>query len=423
MRFDGYFILSDLLNIPNLYTKGTKWFGDRLKSCFFGTPKTPGICGHDERMYVAAYGSLAFFWKISISVGLVIASSVLFHGAGIVLAGLGVVLWFGMPLFQQYKQLFGESAKQSINRSRTAFSCGLSLILLVGLFTFFRAPSIKSAPAIVQFGDETIVRAGADGFIREILVKDGQAVRAGDSMVVMSNPQLTLEVDRLLYEANEAKIQSRIHQQKQETSLAQSQQQKYVSLMDQAMEKQKQADALIVRADFDGFVFQRGLSNSFDSFSKRGDPLLTLAKRDQKEVVISVDQKDLESLRTNEGLPVRVLVPGMEMFESKLDKIEPTASSKPSHISLCAHVSGPLPVKQAAANDSSGGEADAMELLSPRLTATLELDKELSTQLHSGQIGRAFFKARSQSLGSYLFLAASDWLEKQFEQASATAAF
>ena len=423
MRFDGYFILSDMLNIPNLYTKGTKWFGDRLKSCFFGLPKSKNICGRDEQTCVAVYGSLAFFWKISISVGLVIASSVLFQGAGIVLSAIGVVLWFGMPLFQQYQQLLGASASQPIDRRRTVFSCGLALILLVGMFTFFRAPSIKSAPVIVQFGDETILRAGADGFIREILVKDGQAVRAGDTMIVMSNPQLNLEVDQLLCEAAEARIQSRIHQQQQETSLAQSQQQRHVSLMEQASEKQKQADALVVRAAFDGFVFQRGLNNSINSFSKRGDPLLTLAKRDQKEVVISVDQKDLESIRINKDESVRVILPGVPMFESQLDKIAPTASSRPSHLALCAHVNGPLPVKQADSGDDSDNDDSSMELLSPRLTATLELDKVLSTRLQAGQVGRAFFKARSQSLGSYLFLAARDWFKTQVELASQTAAF
>ncbi len=423
MRFDGYFILSDLLNIPNLYTKGTRWFGDRLKSHFFGLPITTGICSSDERTCVAVYGSLAFFWKISISVGLIIASSVLFQGAGVVLAVLGSVLWFGLPVMQQYRQLFGDNAKQTIDRSRTAFSCGLSLILLIGMFTFFRAPSIKSAPAIVQFGDETIVRAGADGFIQKILVEDGQQVQEGDPLITMSNPQLSLEVDRLRRQAEEARVQSRIHQQLHETSLAQSAHQNYISLIEQTAEKQKQADALIVRAEFNGFAFQRGLSNSEGSFAKRGSPLLTLARRNQKEIIVSVDQKDLESLRRNEGAPVRVVMPGVSLFESKLDKINPTASSRPSHISLCAHVSGPLAVKQAASNEQTNDGAATMELLSPRLTATLELDESLSNQLQSGQIGRVFFKARSQSLGSYLFLAASDWLKRQVEQASQTAAF
>ena len=63
MRFDGYFLLSDALAIPNLYTKGTNWFGDRLKSVFFGTPLTPNLCPQSELRTASIYGSMAFFWN------------------------------------------------------------------------------------------------------------------------------------------------------------------------------------------------------------------------------------------------------------------------------------------------------------------------------------------------------------------------
>ena len=422
MRFDGYFILSDLLNVPNLYAKGTKWFADRLKALFFGTPRTRGLCPPDELRCVAIYGSLAFFWKISISVGLVIAASALFQGAGLVLALNGVVLWFGLPIARQVSRVFGPNAKHSINPWRTIVSCSASVFLVIGMFTFFRAPSIKSVPAIVQFNEETILRAGADGFVREILVSDGQAVFAGQPVVRLANPQLTLEVDQLRRQAEEARIQGRIHQQLQETSLSLAQTERYHSLVHQAEEKQKQADQLVVRAPFDGFVFKRQLENTLGSFAERGAPLLTLARRQQKEIIVSVDQRDLESLRKNAGEQVRVVMPGVKVFSSRLHRIDPAASSQPSHMALCAHMSGPLPVRPARAPDHSGDSA-AMELLSPRVTAQLRLDSQQSNQLQSGQIGRAFFKARSQSLGSYLFLAASDWLENQFKQAAETAVF
>ena len=85
MRFDGYFILSDLLNVPNLYTKGTKWFGDRIKSLTLASPKRP-ISTARRIAPSCIYGTLAFFWKIIICFSLIIGASVIFYGAGIVLA-------------------------------------------------------------------------------------------------------------------------------------------------------------------------------------------------------------------------------------------------------------------------------------------------------------------------------------------------
>ena len=125
MRFDGYFILSDLLKIPNLYTKGTKWFADRIRSLYFGLPKTPNLYGPGELGRVAIYGALAFFWKITICFSLIIGASVLFYGAGMILAAIGVVLWFVVPIATQIKGLFGPAAPYPVNRRRMAISIAI----------------------------------------------------------------------------------------------------------------------------------------------------------------------------------------------------------------------------------------------------------------------------------------------------------
>ena len=100
MRFDGYYILADSLGIANMYTKGTKLFGDMLRSWFFGVPRTPNLCPPHEKRVALAYGILAFFWKITISLSLIIGASVLFHGLGKLLGIIGVFMFFGMPIMQ-----------------------------------------------------------------------------------------------------------------------------------------------------------------------------------------------------------------------------------------------------------------------------------------------------------------------------------
>ena len=60
MRFDGYYMLTDLLNIPNLYSKGLAWFSESLKSLLFGTPKSKNICPANELPIVRAYGTVSY---------------------------------------------------------------------------------------------------------------------------------------------------------------------------------------------------------------------------------------------------------------------------------------------------------------------------------------------------------------------------
>lgn len=421
MRFDGYFLLSDLLAIPNLYTKGTKWFGDRLQHLLLGTPKTTNLCSSKELTAVAIYGSLAFFWKISISISLIIGAGVLFHGAGLMLSAFGVALWFGLPIFKQLKLLFGPEAKLTPSGPRMAVSAVALAATVTGMFGVLKAPATKSSPAIVQFAEETILRAQASGFIREVLVQDGEAVRAGDRLIVLDNPTLVNEVVELERLANEALIQSRIYQQQHEIALSQTELKKHQELTEQLNEKRAEAAGLQVTAPFDGFVFKRQLGNRVGSFAKRGDELLTVAQQRTKEVVVSIDQRDLESIQGNEGEDLRVALPGLTVFRSKLLRVNPRASLQPTHPSLCAHAGGVLPVRPAQTSDEQDGPR--FELLAPRFNVVLELDEESSERVQSGQRGRAFFATCQQSLGSYLFLASKDWLETKIEIATQTAAF
>lgn len=415
MRFDGYFILSDLLKVPNLYAKGTGWFGDRIKHLFLGTEKTPNLYAPQEGRVVKVYGSMAFFWKISISVGLIIAASVMFNGAGLILGAIGVVLWFGLPLMKQYKMHFSGEAQKPINRGRAIISCLCAALLVGALFWVLKAPPTKSAPAVVQFADETILRSAADGFVDEVLIKSGDAVVAGQPLLSLRNENLTLEVDALVDEIKAKTIQHRIYRQQNELGLAKVEEESLTGLKKQLAEKREQAAGLVVRSPLTGFVFARNMQHMLGSFVSQGDELMTVAQRKTKEIVVSVDQLDLESIQLAEDKPLRVALPGMALFESTISRIDPRASNHPTHPSLCADAGGPLPLKPGSKDDNDA-QPD-MLLLSPRFDVLVSLDDEVSKSLHSGQRGRVFFKARTQSLGSYLFLAASDWLKTQIDQA------
>ena len=421
MRFDGYYILSDTINVPNLYPKGTKWFGDRLKRLLFGTPLTSNICAASEIRRVAVYGSMAFFWKILISLSLIIGSSVIFHGSGIVLAVLGVGLWFGLPIYKQFKMIFGPDSNCPPNMRRVQLSAISIAVVIVCMFSVLRGPATKSAPAIVQFKNEVPLRADADGFVKLIHVQNGQQVKTGEVLLELENRELTNEILGLKLEAEEAAIQARIFREQTENALAQAEQKNHESLLIQLKEKQAQAAGLKVIAPFDGFVFQRNLDHCLGSFVHRGDEVLNIAQQQTKEIVVSIDQSDLESIKGNEGKFLRVAFPGNRVFKSELVRVNPRAEDRPTHPSLCAHLGGPLPVRQAARENET--DDSNMKLLSPRFTADLSVSSEFASELHSGQRGRAFFSARKQSLGSCLYLAVSDWFKKKLEQATYTAAF
>lgn len=421
MRFDGYFILSDLLNVPNLYPKGTRWFGDRSRALFFGTPKTTGLFAAEEATVARIYGTMAWFWKWSISVGLIIGASVMFNGAGLLLGIIGAVLWIGLPVFNQFKSLFGANAQIPYSKRRTAISCLAVAGSLACLFLVLKAPATKSAPAIVRFSDETVIRAAADGFVQEILVATGQHVEKGQELVRMHNDDLDTEINQTIAELETAKIQTRIHRQNGDLSLVNVEMEMVAGLETQLSEKRAQRDALVLCSPISGHVFQRNLSDLSGSFIKRGDVVMSVAAQDTKELVVSVDQRDLESIKSNVGRDVRVLLPGRPVFASSIERVDPRATDRTTEPRLCANSGGPLPVKpnpNAQAGDDSEG---SFVLLSPRFDAYVSIAPSIGSEIHAGQRCQVFFSATEQSLGSYFFLATSEWLKNKIELAVETA--
>ena len=419
MRFDGYYILADALKVNNLYTKGTKWFGDLLLSKFFGIPQTANRFKRSERIAIGIYGVLAWGWKVLICVGLIIGASVLFQGAGKIIAVLGGVFFFAIPFWFQFKRLFGSDSSLRPKASRVAMSCTAVCALILCTFMFFRAPATKSAAAIVQFKNEIPIRAESEGFVDEIRVASGADVVADQVLFVLSNPKLQLEIRQLAQDVNASQIQSRIFKQENQLALFQSEQERLFGLQKQLAELKQQHAGLTVRAPFDGFVFARDLESKVGSFIQPGDSLLTIAQRKTKEIVVAIDQQDWESLKGKIGAEMQIAIRSKKLFEAPISRIDPRASDKPRFPELSADCGGPLPIKKIQSVDSH----DSARLLTPHFYVDLDLTAEESLNLYAGQRGRAFFQTKRQSMGSYLLVAAENWLKHKIEMATQTSAF
>ena len=419
MRFDGYYMLTDLLNIPNLYTKGLGWFTDRTKNLFFGTPKSKDICPANELPIVRMYGASAFCWKVLVCCTLLIAASVLFYGVGILMAVVGGVLWLAMPILRFFKSVFGVS-NRNYSVGRIAVSSTCLVLLVTSVFTWLGSPAKKSAPAIVQFAEEGILRAGGDGFIDEVLVTNWQRVKQGELLLSIRNNELSTEVENLKQLVQEAEIQARIYTNSQKLASAQTSLRKRDSLLIQLAEKQAQLQNLQLTAPFDGIVFRRNLSSIEGQYHSHGTELLRIARSTSQKVIVSIEQNDLDSIQGREGSVMKVVMPGVPTFQAAITNIESRATDQPSHKAFCASYGGPLPVKQLSDDreESPSESAERFQLLSPRFEVELTIESNAGAGLSCGQVGRAFFETKRQSLGQYLYLESYDWFRRQFEQAT-----
>src|SRR5690606_23162490 len=82
-------------------------------------------------------------------------------------------------------------------RLRAAAVAGAVGAAAVGLITAVPLPYYTVASAVVWPSEQARVRAGTDGFVTEILARDGDRVSAGQVLAVLDDPALFSERERL----------------------------------------------------------------------------------------------------------------------------------------------------------------------------------------------------------------------------------
>jgi len=237
MKFDGCYILSDLTDIPNLSVRGQQYLRALARRLFLGTPQQRLLWTRGRAAIIRIYAILAFLWRIIVTVSLTVAASLLFHGAGIVLAGLAIVIWLGVLTFQFLKYMVVGRPGDQPNRVRFILTIGVLTAVMMGVLTLLAWPGALQSPAIVAYSNDFSVRAATPGFIRDILVESGNRVDANQPLVIIDNPKISSELADLKLAIEQATIQCRILKQNQKLAAYQAEVELRVSLEHQLCEK------------------------------------------------------------------------------------------------------------------------------------------------------------------------------------------
>ena len=419
IRFDGYYILSDASGIVNLYSKGQAWLGNRFRHLVFGFPFDDNVCPANEIRMVATYGICSFFWRIFLSASLLLAASTLLGGFGILLAAVGAIFWVAMPIWNSFKRIRLSSRQTPVNWRRFSIAATAGVLATFACFVWIQAPAITSVPAIVQFRDERIIRAATDGFVQEVYVRNGQKVIEGQLLMRLSNPELKQELVDLQRSQQASIVQMRMHRQRKEIALLQSEQARFDSLTHQIQEKESQLAQMEILAPLDGVVFARGIENKQGSFVKRGDTLLSCADPADKKVLLSIDQQQAESVRGHRGRSVKILFANSPVISTTIHSLDPRASDVPSELALTAAMGGELPVRHVNETIARNDNSDHFRLITPRFDAECKMPPDAESSFVVGQRGVALVRGRNLSLGGYFVHCCQKWIRTQLQTTGA----
>ena len=201
MRFDGYYMMSDFLEIPNLRPKA-----DRLLRDWFGwyclgieakpDPFMPESGRAGFVMFAIAAGLYRWFILAAIMVFLyTVLKPYGLQSIGIALAVVSIVTILFNLVLNIYKQVTAPRI-EPLSRPKIAISLGL-LVTVIACTMAVPLPLHIEAMFLVEPHDVRHVYTPVPGRLENRPVQPGDQVTLGDTLATLTNPALALEQLRL----------------------------------------------------------------------------------------------------------------------------------------------------------------------------------------------------------------------------------
>jgi putative peptide zinc metalloprotease protein len=195
MRFDGYYVLADLLDIPNLQPRAFALGRWRMRELLFGLGDPPPESMPDQmRRGLIAYAWFTWAYRLVLFLGIALLVYTLFFKVlGIILFLVEIFAFIAAPVIRELKTWWADRSRISSTPHGRTWPWLVGSLALACVLPLDRS---VSAPALLApIGAYPLV-SGDPAQIEQVLVQNGAQVKAGAPLFVLVAPELDQE-DRL----------------------------------------------------------------------------------------------------------------------------------------------------------------------------------------------------------------------------------
>jgi len=201
LRYDGYFILSDLVEVPNLAQQSKALVRRRLANLFLGIePHDDRELPETHRGLLAAYGVAATFYRLVVVVAILwfCSKALKQYRLEILAEALAVIVIGGLlmaPIMNVVRFLRNPTWKRRIKPGRAVLTCCTMAAAVVAI-CLIPLPHRVAAPVVLEPGDVHRVYVSVPGTLTAA-VAPGSVLRQGQELGRLANLDVGLQVERL----------------------------------------------------------------------------------------------------------------------------------------------------------------------------------------------------------------------------------
>lgn len=424
LRFDGYYILMDLAEIPNLRQKSTEVVKRFMVWACLGLeqPESPFL-PQSNHLFFGLYTVAAVIYRWLVVFSILYFLNQVFEPIGLKIVGQTIALagLIGMvvqPSWQLFKFFSTPGRMHKVKKPRL-YGTIAGVLGVVGLIAFVPLPhhivcSLEIAPR-----DAEHVYVEVPGRMSRPLVEVGQTVTAGTTLVKLSNNDMLRELEEMQGQLTEAEIEyeNLLELRRVDPSVGvqiRPQGEAIQTLREMLREKRERVAQLEAVAPIDGVVLPPnsksdrrapdgrlpGWSGSpFDSknqgaYFNAGELICLLGDPKKVEGVLVVDQADVDLIRLGDAVEIKLDAYPSLVFETRIKQIanDDLEVSPPS-----------LSIQHGGDLDTRTDESGMQRPLHTSFQARTEPLESSEAPIQLGMRGRAKVATQWQTLGWRLF--------------------
>ncbi len=312
MRFDGYYIMTDLIEVPNLQAKSRALVTHQMKGLIFGHKDDSMLARMPlpRRRFALFYTYAVLSW--------IYGYYVIYHltwfmsdnlarydlrGVGRFLAVSALLAWVIMPFWTFFKGLQLKRADWNRGGRLRRLSTILGTVGGAFLIMCFMPWNLTiSRSGAIDLAEPEQVIPEVPGFVKDVLVKEGDSVVPGQPLAHLENREL-----EQLHVTNTQRLA--MAQANMERALGMDRPAEYKQFASQLAEGQRKVersqhdlDSLTLKARSKGTVLTRELENRVGHLLRNGDVFCKIGSLNPMQIKMALNEKQVRYVEKGQAV-------------------------------------------------------------------------------------------------------------------------
>lgn len=431
LRYDGYYVLADLVEIPNLRQKASQYLTRKLSQWLLGIePPEDPFMPKRRQVFFVTYAVLAIIYRWVILFSILTFLYKVFEPYGLKIIGQAIVmiaLW-GLvlqPIYSVWRFFYVPGRWHQVKKVRMWISASVAATLIAAVIFLPLPFRVMASLELEPDGADTIY-VSVPGILEEVHVKPGDVVSPGQLLARLRNVDLELEINRLELQCEKTEISLEyltqfVRYADPSANIQMEQLTKTLeALRDQLQTKKSEIPRLELRATRAGTILPppwhspersptgqlptwSGIpldKKNIGAFLESGTKLCMIGDPRRFKAILVIDQADIEFVHPGQKVEIKLDVMPDRTYVGTLAEISAHAMEV-GRPRLGTRAGGDVPTRL----DRTGVERP----VAPSYQASVPLE-DTEGLLQVGLRGRAKIHAAPQSLGYRLWR----WIARTF---------